>query len=72
MILIISLQVYLFLHYSLFTIVERYIEYLCIFPPLFLYHEFDSLYSHDFLFFIFRLEGFWSGTSVGGARAWSY
>ena len=43
-------------------------------PGLFsyLFYDFDFLYSHVFLFFIFRLEGFSSEASVGGARAWSY
>ena len=35
-------------------------------PPLFLYLD------YDFLFVLyFSSKGFWSGTSVGGARAWS-
>ena len=27
------------------------------FPSLFLYHDFDSLYSHVFLFFVLRTSG---------------
>ena len=71
MISIISLHVYLF-YRVVFLLLLNVTSSINAFSSSFSYHDFDSLYSHVFFFFIFRLEDFWSGTSVEGARAWPY